>query len=81
MLSTYHKGSDFVSVERNTKVNGEHVVLQIRQPKAIHDYNHGMGELTCLTAGALHTKSGGSLGSIGRLSSMTFWRFHVSTRT
>ena len=43
MLSTFHRGSDSVNVQRNTKQNGQHVVLQLRQPKAIHDYNHGMG--------------------------------------
>ena len=43
MLSTFHRGSDSVNVQRNTKQNGQHVVLQLRQPKTIHDYNHGMG--------------------------------------
>ena len=43
LLSTFHNGSQFVNIERNTKQNGQHVVLALKQPKAIHDYNHGMG--------------------------------------
>ena len=43
VLSTYHKGSAFVEINRNTKQGGQHAVLTIRQPKAISDYNHGMG--------------------------------------
>ena len=43
MLSTYHKGSDHIDIERNTKEGGQHVVVHLKQPRAIHDYNHGMG--------------------------------------
>ena len=43
MLSTVHSGDDRVQVTRNTKVNGEHVVLQLNQPKCIQDYNAHMG--------------------------------------
>ena len=42
MLSTVHSGDDRVQVTRNTKVNGEHVVLQLNQPKCIQDYNAHM---------------------------------------
>ena len=45
MLSTVHSGNDSVQVTRNTKVNGEHVVLQLNQPKCIQDYNAHMGDI------------------------------------
>ena len=43
MLSTIHSAIESVNVERNVKVNGQHVRLPIKQPKCIQDYNASMG--------------------------------------
>ena len=42
MLSSVHRGNAHVAVTRNTKVDGQHVQLELRQPKCIHDYNKKM---------------------------------------
>ena len=43
MLSTYHKGDDFVLISRNARQNGQHVEVIMKQPESIAHYNHGMG--------------------------------------
>ena len=43
MLSSVHRGNAHVAVTRNTKVDRQHVQLELRQPKCIHDYNKKMG--------------------------------------
>ena len=43
MLSTVHRGDSHVMVTRHTKVNGQHVELNIRQPTCVRDYNKNMG--------------------------------------
>ena len=43
LLSTVHNGNDSVNIDRNTRVGGEHVVLHLRQPSCIKDYNAHMG--------------------------------------
>ena len=43
MLSTMHRGDSHVMVTRHTKVNGQHVELNIRQPTCVRDYNKNMG--------------------------------------
>ena len=43
MLSTIHKGHSHVMVTRDTKVQGHHVELNIRQPVTVNDYNTHMG--------------------------------------
>ena len=43
MTSTVHRGGLCVMMMRNTKVNGQHTQLQIRQPVCIRDYKQRMG--------------------------------------
>ena len=43
MLSTYHKATDNLMIQRNTKQQGQHAVIHIKQQKAVSDYNGGMG--------------------------------------
>ena len=43
MLSTVHRGDSHVMVTNHTKVNGQHVELNIRQPTCVRDYNKNMG--------------------------------------
>ena len=43
VLSTVHRGHTYGMVTRNTKVDGQHVQLHVRQPRCIADYNHWMG--------------------------------------
>ena len=43
LVSTMHSATDRVNVTRHTKVNGEHVVLQVPQPAVVDEYNRWMG--------------------------------------
>ena len=43
VMSSFHSGSHHTTTRRNTRKNGRHEVLQIKQPFAIHDYNQYMG--------------------------------------
>ena len=42
-LSTYHKATDYVMKQRNTKEGGRRVVLEVKMSNVVQDYNHGMG--------------------------------------
>jgi len=43
VLSTIHSAVDSVNIIRNTKVDGQHVALEVKQPQCISDYNSCMG--------------------------------------
>ena len=43
MISSYHKATDFVMCTKHGRQHGEHVQIQLKQPKVVQDYNHGMG--------------------------------------
>lgn len=43
VISTMHDATSFVSVTRHVKVNNVVQHVEVRKPKAIDDYNNGMG--------------------------------------
>lgn len=61
MLSTYRRATDQVQITRHTKLNGQHMKLHIPQLTIIHDNNHGMVWVDCLTGEQLHSLCPGRL--------------------
>lgn len=45
MLSTVHNATDSAQVERNTKIDGSWVQVEVRQPRCIRDYSKRLGEV------------------------------------
>ncbi|KAK6470125.1 piggyBac transposable element-derived protein 4-like [Huso huso] len=43
VLSTLHRATDAVTIQRHVKENGKWTVKDVQQPLAIHDYNQNMG--------------------------------------